>query len=62
MQPMKPNNGIIFFFTAIFHFLFLSHQYLVELLKTWFRRIAAFLDYFHYLKRSMRFSAKKWRI
>ena len=36
------NNGIIFF-TAIFHFLFLSHQYLVESLKTWFRRIAAFL-------------------
>jgi len=32
-----------FFFTAIFHFLFLSHQYLVELLKTWFRHIAALL-------------------
>ena len=29
-----------FFFTAIFHFLFLSYQYLV---KYWFRRIAAFL-------------------
>jgi len=32
-----------FLFTAIFHFLFLSYQYLVEALKTWFRRIAAFL-------------------
>jgi len=37
------NNCIIFFFTAIFQFLFLSHQYLVESLKTWFRRIAALL-------------------
>jgi len=36
-------NGIIFFFTAMFHFLFLSYQHLVESLKTWFRRIAAFL-------------------
>ena len=32
-----------FFFPAIFHFLFLSYKYLVESLKTWFRRIAAFL-------------------
>jgi len=32
-----------FFFIAIFHFLFLSHQYLVETLKTWFHRIAALL-------------------
>ena len=37
------NNGIIFFFTAMFYFLFLSYQHLVESLKTWFRRIAAFL-------------------
>jgi len=34
-------NATNFFFTAIIHFLFLSHQYLVESLKTWFRRIAA---------------------
>ena len=32
-----------FFFTAIFHFLFLSHQYLVESLNTWYRHIAALL-------------------
>jgi len=37
------NNDIIFFTTAIFHFLFLSHRYLVKLLKTWFCRIVAFL-------------------
>jgi len=37
------NNGIIFFFTATFYFFFLSYQHLVESLKTWFRRIAAFL-------------------
>jgi len=36
-------TALFFFFTAIFHFLFLSYQYLVESLKTWFRRIAAFL-------------------
>jgi len=36
------NNGIVFF-TASLYFLFLSHQYLVKLLKTWFRRIAALL-------------------
>jgi len=37
------NNDIIFFFTAMFHFLFMSYQHLVESLKTWFRCIAAFL-------------------
>jgi len=40
---MQPKCWHHFFFTAIFHFLFLSYQYLVESLKTWFRRIAAFL-------------------
>ena len=32
-----------FFFSVIFHFFFLLHQYMVESLKTWFSRIAAFL-------------------
>jgi len=45
------NNSIIFFFTAIFYFLLLSHQYLVESLKTWFRRIAAFLVYIKTMER-----------
>ena len=42
-KQCNQKNGIICFFTAIFHFLFLSHQYLVESLKTWFRLIAALL-------------------
>jgi len=33
-----------FFLTLFFHFLFLSHQYLVESLKTWFRRIASLFE------------------
>jgi len=36
-------NFLSIFFSSIFHFLFLSYQYLVESLKIWFRRIAAFL-------------------
>jgi len=39
------NNDIIILITAIFYFLLMSHKYLVESLKTWFRCIAAFLVY-----------------
>jgi len=35
MQPMQPKLQHQFFFTAIFHFLFLSHQLIITWLNRW---------------------------